>query len=184
MKQKSLLALASALLIISSLHFLVYATVRMEQNHRFDEAPLQKATEVAYALHQGADAKALFPAQDPQLFTSELLSTFVLDSQGAVIAANTRVADRAIPIPGGLLAYAKKLRLKKVTWHPWHGLRKALVIRYVRERNCYVAVAGPYNDTPDRNLLFLLAASWTFCFFMLLLYALLSRRYQRVSQNR
>jgi hypothetical protein len=178
MKQKSLPALLSALLIISALHFVAYASARMQKNRHCDEAPLQKATEVAYALSKGADVQSLFPVQDPQLFGSELLSAFVLDSNGHVVAANTQVAHRSTPVPVGLLPHARSLGIKRVTWHPWPRLRKALVIRHVPQRNLYVAVAGPFDDAPDHNLVYLLAGSWIFCFAVLLLYGLLTRRGQ------
>jgi hypothetical protein len=179
MNRKNLLTLLIAFLIITLLHFLVYSAVQNAAYLRSEEAPTQRAEELAYALKKGADPKAMLPAPDPELFAGPLLSTFVLDANGQVLAANTQVGKRVTPVPVGLLPHARKLGLKQVTWQPWPGLQKALAIRYVPGRDLYAAVAGPYDNGVNESVVGFILFTWTGCLVLLLLYGLLTRRYQK-----
>jgi hypothetical protein len=176
MNRNKMLALLSAFLIVSLLHFLVYAAVQNAAYMRSEEAPTQKAEALAYALQRGADPKTLLPVADSDLFTTPLLSSFVLDGNGYALAADARVRNRATPVPPGLLPHARQLGLKQVTWHPWPGLQKALAIRYVPARDLYVAVAGPYNNGINESLVGFLAFTWLGSCAVLLLFALLTRQ--------
>jgi hypothetical protein len=179
MRSKNFLALLFGLLLFSLLHLLVYATGRNAQYHRSMMAPTQRAEEIAYAIAKGAEPKSILPAADTDLFTAPLLSTFVLDSAGLVLAANTQVAQRRTPVPTGLLPHAQRLGLKQVLWLPWPGLQKSLAIRYVPGRNLYIAVAGPYDDTVDESVIGFHVVTWVAGFLLLLLYAFLTRRQQK-----
>ncbi|GAA4322220.1 hypothetical protein [Flaviaesturariibacter amylovorans] len=180
MNRKNFPALLCALLIVSLLHVLVYAAVRLLQHEALEAPPARAAEEAAYRLARGTDPKDLLPPADPQRFASGLLSTFVLDASGRVLAADARVGTRTIPVPAGLLDHARRNGIKKVTWHPWPGLRKALVIRYLPAGDRFVAVAGPYDDTPNPNFIWFLCASWLGCGALLSGYALWSGRRSRI----
>jgi hypothetical protein len=179
MKRKLSQALVSAFLLITFMHLLVYACVQQVYRTRANEAPTQLADKLAYALSKGVTPAGLAFQQDPELFSSTLLSVFMYDSSGKELASNTKIANRTATVPPGVLAAARRNTNYSVSWAPMSGMRKALVMRHLRDRNITIAVAGPLNYSEDQSqqLMQMVLLSWVACFAVLALCgALLFRR--------
>jgi hypothetical protein len=181
MKQNLSVALASAFMIVSILHLLLYASAQQEYRQAANDAPRLMADQLAARAATGKAAQDLFGNETAILSAAHGIYGLVCNPAGTIMGSNLAAAPAAIP--EGLTAQASKRGVHYVTWAT-RGGRYALVLRAVPGTTLFAGGIEPLRNT-EQNVMRLwqmVLVSWIGCSIVLAFAgAILFRRFSSVT---
>ena len=145
---------------ITGLCGLVYATVQQNYRQSLNDPQIQMAEDGAAALARGAPPAEIVP-RGTLINADASLAPFiaVFDAQGMPLESSASVGGAPPKPPIGIFAAARDNRGKdtsesyenRVTWQPSLGTRIALVVKFVPEKQQFVAAGRNMREVENRE---------------------------------
>jgi hypothetical protein len=172
MKTSILIHHASAVIIITIVCLLIYASVQQGYRTSANDPQIQLASDIKEGLEQSRPIEGVFPKDSIDLTRSLSVFAALYDNNGQPLRASGYL-NRAMPVlPPGVLNTAKNNGEDRVTWQPQSGVRMAMVVMKVNAANVhYVAVGRSLKEIERResDLVFMIFAGWLICIAVILI---------------
>ena len=145
---------------ITGLCGLIYATVQQNYRQSLNDPQVQMAEDGAMALASGASPAEIVP-RGVLINADKSLTSFiaVYDSKGTPLEASATIGGQPPKPPQGIFNAARDNRGKdtsvanenRVSWQPSRDTRIALVVKYVPERQQFVAAGRNMREVEIRE---------------------------------
>lgn len=140
-------------IIAVGLSGLLYATVQHNYRSSLNDPQIQWAEDGAAALAAGRVPEEIVP-RGVLIEAEKSLAPFiaVYDKDGTPLEASATIDNLPPKPPIGVFEYAKKYGGNRVTWQPNQSTRIALVVKYVPEKDWFVAAGRNMREVERREL--------------------------------
>jgi len=175
MKKINLVSHIAALMIVTVLCGLIYASVQQSHRSAADDPQLQIAEDVKNAIEKNQPvAKWMTDSID----ISRSLSVFktLYNRDGQALQSTGFLNGRMPSLPRGVWGFTSTHGEDVVTWQPQNGVRMAMVVEAVNSPQIsFIAVGRSLKEVEKResNLTTMVAIAWFVCVGIIILHVLL-----------
>jgi len=175
MKKINLVSHIAALMIVTVLCGLVYASVQQSHRSAANDPQLQIAGDLKNAIE---DNQPVIKWMADSIELSRSLSVFkVLYNRDGQPLQSTGFLNGHMPsLPPGVLDFANTHGEDVVTWQPQSGVRMAMVVEVVKSPQIsFIAVGRSLKEVENResNLTTMVTIAWFVCVCIIILHVLL-----------
>ena len=175
MKPTLLISHAAAMIIISGIILLIYASVQQAHRSAANDPQIQIARDISNALNEDKSIKSLVPADTIDIAESFAVFAEIFDRTGKPIQSTGLLNGAALQPPQGIFDFTKANDEDVLTWQPQKDVRMAMVFEKVNSPYVgFVAVGRSLKETEVResNLVKMIGIAWIACMAVLLLHLL------------
>ncbi len=121
----------AAIVIVTMLCALLYASVQFVMRSNADDPQVQMAEDAAHRLERGEEPLSIVGKENIDATKSLAPFLSIFDKEG-MLRASSGLRDQSIGTPpAGVFEYAKIHKEHRLTWQPKSDLRIAIVLRHV-----------------------------------------------------
>jgi|KBSMisStandDraft_5_1062788.scaffolds.fasta_scaffold02593_12 hypothetical protein len=166
MKSRFIISQLAAVLIITMIIALVYATVQQNYRGNANDPQVQMVTDVSNKLARMASIEQFFNGDTIDLAQSLGLFVVLYDEGGKPIRSSAIFRGVAPQLPSGVFDFVRNNGEERVTWQPERGTRMAMVVRTVRHGSVGFVAAGRSLrevEVKEENLRWMVFIVWMLC---------------------
>jgi hypothetical protein len=153
MKDKLLHFLPTAI-VLTGVCFLIFVVGQQNLRLGANDPQIQMAEDIAVALSNGSDAKAIITTKSVDMAQSLAPFISIYDANADLVVSNATLNGTTRIPPKGVILYTKEKGLQnRVTWQPSANVRSAVVVtRYVTpDRTGFVLVGRSLREVENRS---------------------------------
>jgi len=186
MKKINLLSHLTAVIIVTIVCGLIYATVQQSHRSAANDPQLQIAMDLKNAVENNQSLAKWMT--DDTIEISQSLSVFktLYDKNGEAVQSTGYLNGGLPQLPQGVFAFTNSHQEDVVSWQPQRGVRMAMVIEAAKSpRIGFVAVGRSLKEVENREsrLVIMVIVAWLVCLGIILLHFLLVFFSQRKNLN-
>jgi hypothetical protein len=166
MKSRFIISQLAALIIVTMIIALIYATVQQNYRGNANDPQVQIVSEVSNRLARMASVEEFFNGDTIDLAQSLGLFVVLYNESGQPIRSSAIFRGAAPQLPSGVFDFVRSNGEERVTWQPERGTRMAMVVRTVRHGSIGFVAAGRSLrevEVKEERLRWMVFVVWILC---------------------